>query len=166
MKMRHLCLLLLLLASCSRESKLFPELVPSGGLPDGYSWELSNGPDFYVYNGVKSNSNSGVGIYFGMHPQRGDEPPVRIEKGSIGPVPVQWHILDGSTNYYASFYRRCLVPYRPSRKHERIALHGWVFADSEAEAATLQQNLKNLVFTETTYEERMRKSEQSPEPDL
>ena len=161
MKMKYIVLLLLLVAGCSRQPKEFPELVPTGGLPDGYSWELSDGPDFYVYHGVGTSSNSGVGIYFGMHPAPEDDQPSRIERGALGPVSVQWDVLDGSTNYRVGFYRRCLVPFRQSSKHEKIALHAWVFADTEPEVTALQESLKSMTLEETTYEER-RKSRHVP----
>jgi hypothetical protein len=161
MKMRYITVLLLLLVGCSKTPKQFPELVPSGGLPEGYSWELKDGPDFYVYHGVGISSNSGAGIYFGMHPNLGDEQPSSTERGSLGPVSVQWDVLDGATDCSVPFYRSCLATFRPSRKHEKIALHAWVFADTESEVTDLQESLKSMKLGETTYEQRKKRSEQS-----
>ena len=166
MRMKYIALSLLLLIGCSRQPEQFPELIPTGGLPEGYSWELSNGPDFYVYHGVGANSNAGVGIYFGMHPDPGNEQPVRTERGAIGPVSVQWDILDGSTDCRVTFCRRCITAFRASRKHKEIVLHAWVFADTESEVKALQQSLEGLTFEETTYEERLKRGEQPSAGDV
>lgn len=142
---------------------VFPELVPKNGLPNGYSWQLSNGPDFYVYDAVKTNSNSGAGIYFGLHPDSKRGTPKSNESGRLGAISVQWDVLDGS---YPSrpFYRQTLTSYQPTPKHEKIYLDAWVYADSYSEVKALQDGLEKMEFKLVTYEEHKKLANQSSEP--
>ena len=138
-------------AVCGRGQTTFPELVPKGGLPNGYAWKFHDGPDFYVYYAAGTNQSAGGGIYFGMQPNvSSDEKPKGTERGALGKLTVQWQIFDGSTNFAKRFYRQCLVPYRYSQKHWEITLHAWVFANTSNEVCNLEESLQGLRLELTT----------------
>ena len=118
---------------------------PVGGLPDGYSWECVEGPDFFVFYGNPSDETkrSGVGLFVGGFPNAFVEDDARCTPGKVGPRAVSWAI--GDTEREHAWFRETHFGLRP---WQWAKIHLWVFADSEAELNTLLKALENLRLEE------------------
>jgi len=122
----------------------FPELKPSGGLPEGYTWVFTNGPDFYVYSGIsKANPAIRVGIYFGHHPSFKTNPSYASNAGAIASLPVTWF---RTSKGKAKVRLETVLPYTHPGGYDSITLHIWVQAPTQKMAEDLCSNLSSIAF--------------------
>ncbi len=128
-----------------RENPIYgTRFVPRGGLPDGYTWELWEGPDFDIYDAKAPNSeDSGAGIYLGYHPNFPYTDDLLRKDGFMLGTRVSWIVLDGSEETVHSFYRTTLLNYQHSL-YAPTYVHTWVYAEEEEELETLLDSLENL----------------------
>jgi hypothetical protein len=117
-----------------------------GGLPEGYAWRYEMPADFDLYYGERPGSHSGVGAYFGAHP---NFPLVQSEQATPGVVAsraVRWVIGDGKAGEEHPYWRECRFIYRAVTKQTRLAViaHVWVYATTQDDLDQLLKSLKDL----------------------
>jgi hypothetical protein len=137
----------------------FPELVPQDGLPAGYEWEFNDGPDFYVYRSENEDGRTGVGMYFGMHPNFEEKENVKKEVGYIAGKKVEWSIDSSQEVGTPRHFRQTVFKYKHSKEYYEIQIHTWIYSDELEEVLDFQKNLRDLKYKVISYEERMRQSE-------
>lgn len=145
-----ICLMLLYVFLRENPIMRIPNLQPADRLPDGYEWQLENGPDFYIYRAQRpGNDSSGVGIYFGNMPsldffEGTPSEDLPREYGRVFSQRTSWVVLDGKEEMVAHpFYRTTILEYRHSI-YMPLKLHVWVYAEERNELEELLHSLENL----------------------
>ena len=143
--------ILLALSGAATAGDEFPEIKPEGACARGFASQFQEGPDFYIWRCTRElpapNSNSGSGIYFGLHPalSKPDSGVTRIA-GVVAGEPVNWaQWPDGTT-----IRREAVLDYRHSKEHLAIKLHIFVSAHSESELDQIVEALAKARFVERT----------------
>lgn len=127
----------------------FPELKPVGGLPDGYIWKFEDGPDFYLYYGTNlEDDSSGIGIYFGLHPDFSIPEDAEKDNGKVGAREVTWVIYDNYENYNRRYYFETLFEYKHDDDFFPISIHLWIYSNSDEELENLLKSLEKVRFEE------------------
>ena len=133
-----------------------PELIAIGGLPEGFQWSYSDGPDFYLYRATREEVS--VGIYFGTHSRF--EPKMENESAVILPfatVTAEWISRIGDRGQITW---EALIPYKHAEGFSDLKLHATIWAPTSEKAELIATALKDLRFDQITYEERKRESKQ------
>jgi hypothetical protein len=143
----------LLLRGDGRREGRFPELRPALDALPGYAWEFRDGPDFYTWvmaegKKVGRRHRSGIGIYFGHHPNlSAAEGAAERAGGRVCGKKVTW-MVDRSTDAADPWVRRdAVLSYDHGEGFQTITLHVWVWAQSEKQVAELTEQLEALSFS-------------------
>ena len=132
----------------------FPELQPVITVPDGYSLEFADGPDFYTWrlkeaaraDGV---NRSGLGMYVGLHPNSSwMADAISRTRGRVCGRNVTWYVREFADKGGTFSWRDALFKYKHERGFIEVLVHVWVWADSEDQIDPLLRLLENLSFTE------------------
>lgn len=137
----------------------FPELVPVGGLPDGFDWSLTDGPDFYVWYASNEEESAGGGIYIGHHPTRLLEERARTITGEMVSVPIEWTVHDEPADDGPDFLREGVIRYRYARDVDEVYLHAWFYAETEETIVALLKSIESLRFDWKRHDELKEQSE-------
>ena len=129
-----------------------PLLEPVAELPDGYKWQLEDGPDFYIYRAQHPNTSAGVGIYFGNMPNSSiqdlaSDEDLPSQRDHVASQAVSWIVLDGKEKVTGHlFYRTTMLEYQYTI-YMPLKLHIWVYADDQSDLEELLHSLESLRFT-------------------
>jgi hypothetical protein len=131
----------------------FPELQPDLDAPPGYAWVFRDGPDFYTWvlaegEKVGRRHPSGVGIYFGLHPnvpaaERSSE---RVP-GRVCGTRADWLVERTQAGNEPWVRRDAVIEYEHGPGFLTIALHVWVWGRSEEQVAELARQVEELSFS-------------------
>jgi hypothetical protein len=137
-----------------RAERRFPELRPVLDAPEGYTWEFRNGEDFYVWvladqEMVGDRHRSGVGIYFGHHPDL-SAATAATEKvaGRVAGKKVTWLVDRNEAGPDPWVRRDATLEYDHGPGFLTIVLHVWVWGQSEEQVAGLAARLEGLSFVD------------------
>jgi hypothetical protein len=129
----------------------FPELEPDLQAPAGYALTFRDGPDFYVWRMAEEakgddRSRSGFGIYFGLHPSLSqvDKKTAKEIKGTICGQDAVWWVQTSDDPKHAKFRRDARIDYRHGKEYLTLALHIWIWGDTEERVTQLETRLKSL----------------------
>ena len=120
-------------------------LVPVGGLQDSLKWHLSDGPDFYIYRA--ESKESGVGIYFGLHPNFQVDEKEKKESSHLLATKVEWFQSKEESRFQQW---ETLIPYEHSPEFMKLKLHLWVWGSDEEQIKSLVSKLESLSLEEAT----------------
>jgi hypothetical protein len=140
-----------------------PQLRPAGDVPEGYTWELHDGPDFYTWVLTENEKagdrvRSGVGVYFGHHPDlsAAKKAPRQFD-GRAFSKKVTW-MEESSADPKDPWIRRdATLRYHYGKGYGTIMIHVWVWGQAEEQVVSLTALAENLEFV--LYQH------QAPKPD-
>jgi hypothetical protein len=140
----------LLFGETDRTDGQFPELRPALEAPAGYSWEFQDGPDFYTWVMAEKEmagdrNRSGIGIYFGLHPQRSAvENAMEQMSGRAVSRKVTWSVTRSNESNSPWVKRDTFLKYNHGREYRTIGLHIWVWGQTEEQVAELAKHVENM----------------------
>jgi hypothetical protein len=142
----------LLFGETDRTHGRFPELRPTTEAPAGYAWTFKNGPDFYTWvmsetEQIGERQRSGIGIYFGLHPQRSAlESATEQVAGRAVSQRVTWSITRSNDTTDPWVQRDALLKYNHGREFQTIILHVWVWGQSDDQVTELAKLVEKIEF--------------------
>jgi hypothetical protein len=140
----------LLFGESDRTHGRFPELRPTTEAPAGYAWEFKDGPDFYTWvmaetELVGERHRSGIGIYFGLHPERSVFEGVTEEtSGRAVSQRVTWSVTRSNETTNPWVQRNALLKYNHGREFCTITLHVWVWGQTDEQVTELMKLVEKL----------------------
>lgn len=135
-----------------RQNPVLMRFVPHNGLPSGYSWTLSEGPDFDVYYAQRAtDKTAGVGLYLGNMPNFFYDENENIvvddllqEKGRLLSRDVTWIVEDQNNLQGHTFFRETQFEYFHGVGFLYTEVHIWVCASNQEGIDELVEGLDTL----------------------